>query len=53
MEIVDIKLIKEINHIKSRGIKIIHVDFLPEHTHFYETCGFRIGLGGIYESEFN
>ena len=38
---------RAVEYIKSQGINIIHVDFLPEHTRFYETCGFRVGLGGI------
>ncbi|MGI9059715.1 MAG: MerR family transcriptional regulator [Ktedonobacteraceae bacterium] len=29
----------------------IHVDFLSERAKFYERCGFRIGLGGIYEGK--
>ncbi len=40
---------RAIAHIRSRGIAIIHVDFVPEHSAFYERCGFRVGLGGIYE----
>lgn len=36
-------------HIKAHGITIIHVDFEPETTVFYEACGFRVGLGGVYE----
>ncbi len=36
-----------IEHIKAYGITIIHVDFEPETTAFYEACGFKIGLGGI------
>jgi GNAT superfamily N-acetyltransferase len=38
-----------VSHIRERGISIVHVDFEPEHTTFYERCGFRTGLGGIYE----
>lgn len=38
-----------IAHIHSHGISIIHVDFLPEKAKFYERCGFKIGLGGIFE----
>ncbi len=38
-----------IEHIKMHGITIIHVDFEPETTAFYEACGFRVGLGGIIE----
>lgn len=38
-----------IEHIQTHGIPIIHVDFEPETTTFYEACGFRVGLGGIYE----
>jgi GNAT superfamily N-acetyltransferase len=37
-------------HIHAHGITITHVDFLPERAAFYERCGFRIGLGGIYEA---
>lgn len=40
---------RAIEHLRAHGIRIIHVDFLPEHATFYEHCGFRIGLGGIYE----
>lgn len=36
-------------YLQARGIRTIHVDFLPERAAFYERCGFRIGLGGIYE----
>lgn len=35
-------------HVRAHGISIIHVDYLPEHATFYERCGFRTGLGGIY-----
>jgi ribosomal protein S18 acetylase RimI-like enzyme len=38
-----------IEHIRAHGISIIHVDFLPEKAKFYERCGFKIGLGGIFE----
>ena len=38
-----------IQHIRAHSISIIHVDFEPELTTFYERCGFRTGLGGIYE----
>ena len=38
-----------VSYIRAHGISIIHVDFEPEHTTFYEHCGFRTGLGGIYE----
>jgi GNAT superfamily N-acetyltransferase len=37
-----------IKHIRAHGISVIHVDFEPEHTKFYERCGFQTGLGGIY-----
>ena len=40
---------RAIEHIHAHGISIIHVDFLPEKANFYEHCGFRIGLGGIFE----
>jgi hypothetical protein len=33
----------------AHSISIIHVDFEPELTTFYERCGFHTGLGGIYE----
>ncbi len=36
-------------YLQAHGIRIIHVDFLPERAAFYEHCGFRVGLGGIYE----
>lgn len=38
-----------IGHCLAHGITIIHVDFLPERAAFYEQCGFRIGMGGIYQ----
>ena len=38
-----------IKHIQAYGITIIHVDFELETTAFYKACGFRVGLGGIYE----
>ena len=38
-----------IGQFRAQGIGIIHVDFLPERAAFYERCGFRIGLGGIYQ----
>lgn len=41
---------RAIEHIRAHHITIIHVDFLPEHTTFYERCGFQTGLGGIIES---
>jgi GNAT superfamily N-acetyltransferase len=40
---------RAVEHIRAQGITIIHVDFLPDVAAFYERCGFRIGLGGIYE----
>ncbi len=40
---------KAIEHIKAYNITIIHVDFEPTTTGFYEQCGFRVGLSGIYE----
>ncbi len=39
---------KAITHIQEHGISIIHVDFEPETTVFYERCGFQVGLSGIY-----
>ncbi|WIG61594.1 MAG: hypothetical protein OJF49_004342 [Ktedonobacterales bacterium] len=39
---------RAVEHCLAAGITIIHVDFLPEHAAFYERCGFRVGLGGIY-----
>jgi len=39
---------RAVAHIRTHGITIIHVDFLPERAAFYERCGFRLGLGGIY-----
>jgi GNAT superfamily N-acetyltransferase len=39
---------RAVDHCLARGISIIHVDFVPEREAFYERCGFRIGLGGIY-----
>lgn len=41
---------RAVSYIRARGITVIHVDFLPEHAAFYERCGFRIGLGGLYEA---
>jgi GNAT superfamily N-acetyltransferase len=38
-----------VSHIKASGISIIHVDFEPEFKTFYERCGSRTGLGGIYQ----
>jgi GNAT superfamily N-acetyltransferase len=38
-----------IAYFQAHSIRIIHVDFLPERAVFYERCGFRVGLGGIYE----
>jgi GNAT superfamily N-acetyltransferase len=38
-----------VKHIRKHSISIIHVDFEPELTKFYERCGFHTGLGGIYE----
>jgi GNAT superfamily N-acetyltransferase len=40
---------KAIAHILAQHITIIHVDFEPATTAFYERCGFRVGLGGIYK----
>ena len=40
-----------VEHIRAHGISIIHVDFEPEHKPFYEHCGFRTGLGGIYAGD--
>jgi ribosomal protein S18 acetylase RimI-like enzyme len=42
---------RAIEHITSRGITIVHVDFTPENAAFYQRCGFTIGLGGIYQRE--
>ena len=36
-----------LEHIQAHGITIIHVDFEPETTAFYNACGFQVGLGGI------
>lgn len=46
----DISFSKAIKHIKAHNITLIHVDFEQETTAFYEHCGFRVGLGGIYEA---
>lgn len=43
---------RAVDHCLAQGITIIHVDFLPERADFYERCGFRIGLGGIYALPF-
>jgi ribosomal protein S18 acetylase RimI-like enzyme len=32
------------------GISIVHVDFLPEHKGFYESCGFRLSVAGIIDA---
>jgi len=40
---------RAVEHIRAQDITIIHVDFLRDVAAFYERCGFRIGLGGIYE----
>ena len=40
---------RAIEHIASRGVTVVHVDFTIENAAFYARCGFRIGLGGIYE----
>jgi len=41
---------RAVAHIHAHGITVIHVDFRPERAAFYERCGFRIGLSGIYEA---
>jgi GNAT superfamily N-acetyltransferase len=38
-----------VKHIREHSISNIQIDFEPEHSTFYERCGFRTGLGGIYE----
>jgi GNAT superfamily N-acetyltransferase len=38
-----------VGRVRSHGIEIIHVDFVEQLAPFYERCGFRIGLGGIYD----
>lgn len=43
---------RAIDHCLSHGVTLIHVDFLPERAAFYERCGFRIGLGGIYAAAY-
>jgi GNAT superfamily N-acetyltransferase len=40
---------RAVEHCLAHGITIIHVDFLPERAAFYQRCGFRIGMGGIYQ----
>jgi GNAT superfamily N-acetyltransferase len=42
---------RAVEHCLAHGVTIIHVDFLPERAAFYERCGFRIGMGGIYQRE--
>ena len=42
---------KAIEYVKAHNVTIIHVDFEPETRTFYEHCGFRTGLGGIYEDD--
>ncbi len=39
---------KAVEYIREHGISTIHVDFEPETTAFYKSCGFQVGLGGIY-----
>ncbi len=36
-------------HMRTHGISIVHVDYLPEIRGFNERIGFRTGLGGILE----
>ena len=38
-----------VKHIQAHGITIIHVDFEPETTAFYQACGFQVGFSGIIE----
>ena len=46
---VGLRLVRSaIEHCLTHGIDIIHVDFEPHNTVFYEKCGFRTGQGGIY-----
>jgi ribosomal-protein-alanine N-acetyltransferase len=33
--------------VRERGIRLLHVDFVPGLARFYERCGFRAGLGGV------
>lgn len=40
---------RAIDRLRGKGITLIHADFAREHAPFYERCGFRIGLGDIYE----
>jgi GNAT superfamily N-acetyltransferase len=40
---------RAIEHIQAHNITLVHVDFIPEHTTFYQRCGFQTGLGGIIE----
>ncbi len=42
---------RAIEHCLANGITIIHVDFLPEHAAFYEQCGFRPSMAGIYQAD--
>jgi GNAT superfamily N-acetyltransferase len=44
---------RAIRHCLAHGVTIIHVDFLPAVAPFYERCGFRTGLGGIYDPSDN
>lgn len=41
---------RAVEHCLAHTITIIHVDFLPERATFYEQCGFRPGMGGIYQT---
>ncbi len=44
---------KAVEYIKEHGISTIHVDFELAIAVFYERCGFRVGLGGIYDDTHN
>ncbi len=45
------RIVREaVDYCLSRGVTIIHVDFEAQKTGFYEACGFRIGLGAIFEA---
>lgn len=46
---VGLRLVRAaVEYCLAHGVDIIHVDFEPHNIVFYEKCGFRTGLGGIY-----
>jgi ribosomal protein S18 acetylase RimI-like enzyme len=39
-------VLRAIEEMKARGVTTFHVDCKPEHSGFYQRCGFMIGAGG-------